>query len=315
MRVAAVASDLPLLLPPVGDQGFDVRYSDRLAVELDVAQDEPLESVYARAIDHFKPRPDPSAPGHRGTKIDSVAFAWFYEPADEAGLEDTGKPWEWVEDLITVDQSGSARWNRTAAEIPYADLVRAGELGLLRGDPLRPYLMLLLPQGDVDITTAWEITKRAWEILGHLALAREVGRLALDEVKRRRMAKAVEDGVKTIDRHAGEWAVRRAGPSQILKTLERRPWTLDDLRMVLRLDNNEEAAELLALYGFVADERGVYEVSADWELVLHAVASDAAYTTVVPTLSHEGHAKRLRYLLETGELPDPWADVTIDDEA
>jgi hypothetical protein len=124
----------------------------------------------------------------------------------------------------------------------------------------------------------------------------------------------VEDGVKTIDRHAGEWAARRAGPSQILKTLERRPWTLDDLRMILRLDSNAEAAELLALYGFVADERGMYEVSADWESVLHAVASDAAYTTVVPTLSHEAHAKRLQHLLETGELPDPWADVTLDDQ-
>jgi hypothetical protein len=188
VRVAAVASNLPMLLPPVGEQGFHVRYGDRLAVELDVEQDESLESVYARAIDYFEPRPDPAAPEHHGKEIDSVAFAWFYEPVDDAGLEGSGKPWEWVQDLITVDQFGSARWNRSAAEIPYADLVRAGEQGLLRGDPLRPYLMLLQPQGDVDFSTAWEITTRAWEILGHLALARELGRLVVDQVKRRRMA-------------------------------------------------------------------------------------------------------------------------------
>jgi hypothetical protein len=60
-------------------------------------------------------------------------------------MDPARKPWEWVQDLITVDPSGVARWNRSAGEIPYADLVRAAELGLLRGDPFRPYLLLLHP--------------------------------------------------------------------------------------------------------------------------------------------------------------------------
>lgn len=313
VQVAPVASNLPTLLPPVGEQGFDMPYQEREIVELDVGPSESLGSVYARAMDHLRPLPDPSAPPELSVPISRVAFAWFYEPDDNAGIDPARKSWDWVEDLITVDQTGLAQWNRSAEEIPYADIVRAAELGLLHGDPLRPYLLLVHPQGDIDFHTAWEITKRTWDIFGHLFLAGEVARVAIGQLERRRAAKAIERGSQTVYRHRKEWAERRAGPVQILKTLERRPWTLDELRMILGLDSNQEAANVLALYGLTPTDKGVYELSADWELVLHAAATDAAYWAMYPTLGPDGHAKRLLHLVETGELPDPWDDTHLQD--
>jgi hypothetical protein len=307
VRVAPVAGDLPTLLPPVGAQGFDLPYSRRLAVELEVADGETLASVYARALEYFEPTPDPSVPAHLSVALDRVHFAWFYEPGDEHGLAST-KLWEWIEDLITVDASGRAWWNRGADEIPYADVVRAGELGLLRGDPLRPYLILVQPQGSVDFSTAWEITKRAWEILGHLLLAREVGKLVIGEVRRRRMAETLKRGSVVVERYRFEWETQRGGPAQILKTIDRRPWALEDLRMVLGLASTEEAADLLVLYGFQPNNEGLYEISEAWERVLHVAATDAAYATTDPTLDPERHSERLLHLLKTGALPQVWEE-------
>jgi hypothetical protein len=57
--VAVIGGWLPEWDPPVRDQGFDVRYADRMKVTLRVLEDETLESVSRRAIDVFRPRARP----------------------------------------------------------------------------------------------------------------------------------------------------------------------------------------------------------------------------------------------------------------
>jgi hypothetical protein len=71
--------------------------------------------------------------------------------------------YEVAEDIIVVEADGTARWNLTTEQITVDHLLRSADRGLLRGDPLRPYLVLLLPQGGEAFQTAWEAALAAWQ--------------------------------------------------------------------------------------------------------------------------------------------------------
>ena len=155
IRVAAVAAHLPTYLPPLGDQGFDLLYRERLTVTLQVSQSESLADVQRRAIAAFDPQIDMAADPALRAPVDRPYFAWFHEPQDEVqGLPGREGRWQAVRDLITIDSDGLARFNREAEEILYGDLLRAAEADLLEaGDPYRPYVVLLHPQGGLDSQT------------------------------------------------------------------------------------------------------------------------------------------------------------------
>jgi hypothetical protein len=144
VSVAVLGGWLPHWESPVGEQGFDVPYSERMKVVLTVEDDESLESVYRRAIEAIQPRAVPQAEGTVPDPLDSVYWVWFYEPSDEANA--LHKYYETPRDLVGVD--GLARWNRDRGQIPCGDLIRSGNDGLLHGDPLRPYLVLQWPQAE-----------------------------------------------------------------------------------------------------------------------------------------------------------------------
>ena len=77
----------------------------------------------------------------------------FYEQGDDGGIPQT-KVYEVAEEIIVVEADGTARWHLTAKQITVDHLLRSADRGLLRGDPLRPYLVLLLPQGGEAFQTA-----------------------------------------------------------------------------------------------------------------------------------------------------------------
>ena len=126
-----------------------------------------------------------------------------------------------------MSHDGRARWSRSADEITYSDLLRAGQRGVLRGDPRRPYLTLLLPQGGDAFVAAWSGLFLVWTVLGHLLQARELGQI-LRGLRRRETQNTLDAGLRVVERHHDYWATSRAGPSQLLETLDRRPWHADD---------------------------------------------------------------------------------------
>lgn len=299
---AVVASWLPRFEPPLGDNDLDTRYSDRLKVTLTVEpDDETLADVYRRAIDAWKPRVIPGSDGFVDDPIDVVHWAWFYEAADEQGLE-AHKTWEVAEDLIGIAADGHARWRRSAADIPYGDLIRADEHGLLRGDPLRPYVVLLIPQGPDVLHVAWTGFLLVWQTVGHILNVRELLRIA--RARRERLHKGVE-AARIVARYQESWATYGGGPPEILATLERHPWRPDDLRMLLGLATVAEAATLLMGYGFAPSEDGLYELSEDQEAqLLHRIADEASHGRLDVAGSGKRVEERIRMALETGQLPN-----------
>jgi hypothetical protein len=302
ISVAVVASWLPRFELPVGDNDLDKPYAERLKVDLTVKHDETLRHIYQRAVDELQPRAIKDSDGYVEDPLDAVSWTWFYESADADGIGD-GKRYEVAEDLITVDEGGLARWRRSAAEIPYQDLTRAGDRGVLRGDPLRPYLVLLLPQGPHLVEIAWREVVLLWQLIGHLLTAREL--LKLTRARRERLGRAVE-AAAVVERHGLSWSQRGGGPAELLATLERRPWAPDDLRMLLGLASTHEAVELLEVYGFVPNQSGEYEMSDDEESrLLREIADEASRGRLDPEDPEFNTGERVRAALETGELP-PW---------
>jgi hypothetical protein len=298
VRVAVVAADLPNFEPPIDANGFDRPYRDRLAVTLAVEPGDTLQSVYRRAVEELRPRPVDFA----DDPLSVVRWTWFYEPADELGIADT-KAWEVAEDLIVVDADGTARWNRPASEITLDQLDRAHQRGLLHGDPARPYLVLVLPQGGEALQTAWDAIVLIWQIASQLLTARELIKLARG-LRRGEVRRDLEAGAAVVQRHRDRWTDAGGGPSQILRTLERRPWPLSDLRMLLGLDTDQEAADLLRALGFRPDERGDYVLSEDDESrILHLLGQEGGLGGFDVTDRSDWTQQRITTLLQTGELP------------
>lgn len=304
VRVAAVTADLPKFEPPLDEaQGFDIPYADRLAVELAVLPADSLASIYRRAIDDLQPRVDKSSQFVPSDAMEVVRWAWFYEPADANGIPARTKAWETAEDLVTVDELGLARWHRSAEDIPFADLVRASEHGLLRGDPFRPYLVLVLPQGGDAFQTAWEVVQFAWAVTGHVLTARELGRLIGQRLNRQRMQQSLDDGIPAVAKHSHSLAQRGGGPLELARTLERKPWPLEELRMLLGVDNDEDVAAIVGIFGLRPNADGLYELSEDEESrLLDVIAREARRAQ--PDWDDETPLERLKTLLTTGDFPD-----------
>lgn len=207
VTVAVMAGWLPEWEPPLADQSFDRPYSERLKVELEVDESETLRSVYERAVAALNPRPRPIAGGQLPDPIDTVYWVWFYEPSDENDLNN--KYYEQARTLVTVDDAGHAQWHRDQDEIPFGDLVRAATYGLVRGDPLKPYLVLQLPQGGGGYQVAWEVLLRTWEVLEGIRVTGEAARLVAR--LRERLA-----GRKIVEENQQRFAARGADAFDVM---------------------------------------------------------------------------------------------------
>jgi hypothetical protein len=244
--VAVLTAWLPPFEPPLDDCGSEMAYHDRPRVTLAVDDDETLAQIYARAVAELHPRAVPGSEGYTEDPLDVVRWVLFYEPADEHGFSPDTKVWEVAENLVVVRSDGRARWNLTAEEITFADLLRSGERGLLRGDPRRPYLTLLLPQGGDAFLAAWTGVLLIWQFAGHLLQARDLIGLWRG-IRQEDVQHTLEEGVEVVERYREDWLQRQGGPPNILMTLERRPWPPDDLRILLGLETVEHAERLLRL--------------------------------------------------------------------
>lgn len=300
--MAVLSAWLPKLDPPVGDNGFSKPYGERLKVHLDVEPSETLSSVYRRAIDQLQPQVSRDSPSHPEDLLTAFYWIWFYEPQDEEEGGFERKRYERSENLILIDEHGHARWHASAENIRYGQIVRAAERGLLRGDPLRPYVAFLQPQGGGELKATWEVVQIAWKVLEALLVARggvelgaEAKRRLLDRLRGRHVAEA----------HSVEWMQRGGDPQSVQRTFDRKPWSPEDLRIVMNVPTTEDAEQLLALFGHDPTASGEYEISETEEARLLRLAEDDAFETFVrgSELSESQIEGRLKHLLDTGEPP------------
>jgi hypothetical protein len=266
-------------------------------LELAVDDADTLASVYRRAIEHWQPKVSTDSQAHPENLMSVIYWHSFYLPEDESGLQ---LRYESSTDLILIDEDGRARWNLGVDEIPYEYLVRAGQQGLIRGDPLRPYLPMLLPQGGGGFQVGWETLLTAWKILeallvarGTYALGNEARQRLLDRLRRRHV----------VEVHGDEWATRGGAARNVARTLDRKAWLPDDLRVVMNVPTNQDAEDLLALFGHEPDSTGSFTIGEADEARILRLAEDDIFRTFVDGATDAEIRPRLERLLETGESP------------
>lgn len=297
VTIAVLADWLPKFDPPFGDNGFEKPYSDRLKLQLQVDGAETLASVYRRALEHWQPRISANSQAHPADPVDVIYWAWFYVPEDEPRFQ---QRYEWITDLILVDGDGHARWNLQAHEVPYDWLVRAGEQGLLRGDPLRPYLPMLLPQGGSGFQIGWETLQTSWQVLEGLLVA--YGAYKLTNEARDRLLSRLRRR-HSIEMHSPEWVERGGSARNVSLALERKPWSSEELRMIMNVPTAEVAEDLLAVFGLDCNAEGEYVVSESEEARILQLAEYDVFNRFIAGASDADLRPRLERLLETGELP------------
>ena len=297
VTIAVLADWLPKFDPPFGDNGFEKPYEDRLKLQLQVDATETLASVYRRALEHWQPQISTDSQAHFADLMDVIYWTWFYVPEDEPRFH---QRYEWTTDLILVDGGRHARWNLQSHEIPYEWLVRAGEEGLLRGDPLRPYLPMLLPQGSGGFQIAWETLQTSWQVLEDLLVTYGAYKLG-NEAKHRLLGRLRRR--HSIETHSPEWIERGGDARNVSLTLERKPWSPDDLRMIMNVPTTQVAEDLLAVFGFDPTAEGTYVVSESEEARILRLAEEDVFKTFIGGAGDAELRPRLERLLETGELP------------
>ncbi len=297
VTLAVLAGWLPRFEPPLGDNSFDKPYSDRLKLNLTVDEQETLAHVYQRAIDHWQPRIAADSEAHPENPLDVIYWISFYIPGDESAFQHR---YERAQQLILVDEKGHACWNKTIDEIPYGHLVRASQHELLLGDPFRPYLPLLLPQGGGAFQVAWETLLIAWKVLQDILTVQGARTLASDAQARLSMKLARH---RVIDEQRAQWVEHGGDPISVRRTLDRKPWSPDELRMLLGVPSVSDAEDLLALFGFEPTPSGEYVIGSTEENRLLRLVEDDVFETFTIGASDAQLRPRLEHLLATGERP------------
>ena len=151
--------------------------------------------------------------------------------------------------IVVRDQAGRAVWRRPPFEATIAELVDAHKLGLLEGDPLRPYLVLVIPQGEIGLLGEWTQLQQQLETAWHLtgALATVLGVFSgIDWVKKQlaRHSGAAGEVVKT---HAPDWKSRGAAPRDLRELIASRPRSTEEIAALLDCTETEAEAILWAL--------------------------------------------------------------------
>lgn len=111
-----------------------------------------LASVIDRAAEELGLTPGPT--NHASKMSDFVARMSFYKPSDDA-IFDVQRIYQSPRKLPVALDDGTVEL-RQWGELTVADLLTSAYLGLVDGDPLRPYIAASLPQGTIheDITLA-----------------------------------------------------------------------------------------------------------------------------------------------------------------
>jgi hypothetical protein len=172
-------------------------------------------------------------------------------------------------------------------------LLAASQAGLLEGDPHRPYLRPVIPQGDagqIFVAAVWSL----WLTWEHVLAAYETARLARAILGRvRRGQKAARESAGTAWRHA------LGRPQDLLPFLDDRPRRSEAVAEFVGLPVEQVEGALWGM-GYVYGEDGFWRAGAD-------PVGEALHRTVI-SIEHQGRAPTqadVEVILRSQFGPDP----------
>lgn len=214
-------------------------YADRAKVSFDVTESDTLGDVIDQAAEQFgvTPASGPGVPVARRVSeaIDCVSF---YRPSDERG----GGSYDverWSRAIRLVDDHGRPSWVLRWSEIRMAELLASAESGLVDGDPLRPYLWPVIPQGE-SLAQLADALWIVWMWWGQALTARETLRLAREGLRR------VRGGQQVAHADPAAWAKAFRRPDELVPFLHEQPRTTAE---VMRETGFSEDGAKGALWG------------------------------------------------------------------
>jgi hypothetical protein len=199
---------------------------------------------------------DDQARSPAGEAIDMLVYASFWRDDDHQptktayGSKRLDEPGRKHTVLVVRDADGRAVWRRPPFDATVGELIDAAQHGLLEGDPLRPYLVLSIPQGNFGILGEWAALQRELEMAWHFtgAFATLAGALSgIDWIKRRLRR---GDAAEAVEKNAPDWKGRGAAPPDLRELLAATPRSTEDIASLLGCSDGEADAILWAL-GFV----------------------------------------------------------------
>lgn len=251
---------------------------------------------------------------------DSLVYVDFWRPGDDDVMDGSTEPpilgrhaRRPTIDVAVRDTEGRAVWRRPGLDASLAELMDAAHVGLVEGDPLRPYLHPTIPQGDVGSLSEWLTFANALKAIGATYLAMNAasaaeGTIALLQRVRRRGQQA-QDAANAVEANATAWTDRGAAPGDLLQMLARRPRTTDEVAGLLGCDSAEAEAILWGLGFEYAADRALWRHAGDPISKLLADDIDLSFFGTAgvhdpDTLFRVVLEARLEEFVATGVAPD-----------
>lgn len=233
------------------------------------------------------------APREEGV-VDRLAFAEFRcleddEVMDSHGTRRRMSRLRSTSVVVVRDEQGQAVWRRPPFDATMAELLDAAEAGLIEGDPLQPYLVLVVPQGDFGLFAEWqrfsETLKLFWEVSA--AMAQVGGALAFLDMVRRVLKRRSEKTTEVVEGNAQAWSERGASPDDVIELLRQKPREVSEIASLLGCAKGEAEALLWGL--------GCAEIEGLWHWRGDAVANFIADDLELrPMLENYRGEERLR---------------------
>jgi hypothetical protein len=217
-------------------------WEDRPKVALTVDDETPLSEVIDQAAEQLGSLPFMAAlPRWR-------SFGWvaFDDQAAETPLYQRK-----VSDFTLLDEHGEAIFGiDDFTLVPYGQLARSVEAGLMPGDPRRLYIIRQIPQGDVFFGLSWEALMALYLLIRTVLDVVSTGEELRDRTKG--AVRIVGRGLDALRRHAPHWGQRNGTPDRLRRLVQTGSWSSADLSTILACPEND-LADILPLLGFTQD--------------------------------------------------------------
>lgn len=254
---------------------------------------------------------------------DKLVYLDFWQPGDDDVVDGSSDPVILRRNtrrpalkVVVRDADGQAVWRTPGLDASMAELVDAAAVGLVEGNPLRPYLHPSIPQGDFGALGEWVTFGNALKAIGGAYVGAGIlstveGTMQLRDRLRSR-GKQVVDAAGTIGTLSPDWTTRGAAPADLLRLLARRPRTTPEVANLLGC-SGAEAESLLWGLGFQFDsDEGRWIHAGDEVARLLVDDIDMSFSDAVAVLADEEVLEhvvmvRVAEFLASGSAPDPAA--------
>lgn len=233
--------------PGFEDHGPAMPYDDRSKMTFDVPESATLGEVIDLAAGGFSVT-YAAAPGiaPAPTVAEAIDCVSFFRPSDREGA--TYEYDRWSRAIRLVNQRGEPSWAVRWSDIRMSELIASSEAGLIDGDPVRPYLWPVIPQGEsVEqlANAAWLI----WMLWEHALSVRDTVQLARDALRR------IARGQAAAHENPTAWAAALRRPDDLMPYLHTQPRTTAEVAAKTGLAEEHAAGAMWGL-GFTPQEDG-----------------------------------------------------------